>query len=138
MMPRKTHLNRALSNRLNPKSRSVENLSGQHKQLGLKPANSEVNMLLRSGAAPSRSATASSVRTAKSEFRVDKLGADEKVEVGAAVLASMPAELRPRGQAKADRQRVSKILKTSSVIELQRQLLTTVMENEVSDKCRKM
>jgi hypothetical protein len=47
----------------------------------------------------------------------------------------MPAELTAgvaARQVKPDRERIRSILNMGSVIELQRQLLTTVMENEVS------
>ncbi len=53
-------------------------------------------------------------------------------------VVSMPAELA-RGREGAalriqpNRERIRQILGTASVLELQRQLLTTVMENEVGD-----
>ena len=55
--------------------------------------------------------------------------------VGSTLLQSMPAELTAgvaARQVKPDRERIRSILNMGSVIELQRQLLTTVMENEVS------
>ena len=57
----------------------------------------------------------------------------------AALLQSMPAELTAgvaARQVKPDRERIRSILNMGSVIELQRQLLTTVMENEVSHRAR--
>ena len=56
--------------------------------------------------------------------------------VGSTLLQSMPAELTAgvaARQVKPDRERIRSILNMGSVIELQRQLLTTVMENEVSE-----
>ena len=50
------------------------------------------------------------------------------------ILQSMPAELTAGVAArpvKPDRERIRTILNMGNVIELQRQLLTTVMENEV-------
>ena len=55
--------------------------------------------------------------------------------VGSTLLQSMPAELTAgmaARQGKPDRERIRSILNMGNVIELQRQLLTTVMENEVS------
>ena len=59
----------------------------------------------------------------------------------AALLQSMPAELTAgvaARQVKPDRERIRSILNMGSVIELQRQLLTTVMENEVSHRSRSL
>ena len=81
-----------------------------------------------------------------------RLGTGEKVRADAAMeglLASLPAELvsrgggsakggsksgslaAVRGSVKPNRAKIGQILRTDSVIDLQRQLLTTVMENEV-------
>ena len=46
-------------------------------------------------------------------------------------VVSMPAELA-RFRVKPNREKIRAVLATTSVLELQRQLLTTVMENEVS------
>jgi len=49
-------------------------------------------------------------------------------------VVSMPAELARREgglRIQPNRERIRQILATASVLELQRQLLTTVMENEV-------
>lgn len=59
--------------------------------------------------------------------------------VGSTLLQSMPAELTAgvaARQVKPDRERIRSILNMGNVIELQRQLLTTVMENEVSQAVR--
>ena len=59
--------------------------------------------------------------------------------MGSTLLQSMPAELTAgvaARQVKPDRERIRSILNMGSVIELQRQLLTTVMENEVSESQR--
>ncbi len=69
------------------------------------------------------------------------MSAGEKVRLNGAVvegILSLPAELRPPPGAagilsgvRPDRERIGRILRTDSVVDLQRQLLTTVMENEV-------
>ena len=59
--------------------------------------------------------------------------------MGSTLLQSMPAELTAgvaARQVKPDRERIRSILNMGSVIELQRQLLTTVMENEGSHRAR--
>ncbi len=74
---------------------------------------------------------------------MNRLSAGEKVRLSGPVLdgiLSLPAELRPAGAGQAgllagvrpDRERIGRILRTDSVVDLQRQLLTTVMENEAS------
>jgi hypothetical protein len=57
-----------------------------------------------------------------------------QVKLSESVL-SMPAELAGREgglRIQPNRERIRQILATTSLLELQRQLLTTVMENEVS------
>ncbi len=176
----------------NSKSRSVENLvvgpGGGAPVLGLKPANSEMNMLRRAtstrhlqqqaalmaGTPEGRSqqqrqqrlkgATSElqvisapfltiicfffqrQINTVPFPFQVDRLSAGEKVRLPDSVvegILSLPAELRPPSAPGAsgaagllsgvrpDRARIGRILRTDSVVDLQRQLLTTVMENEV-------
>ena len=127
-------LSRVLSNdKLAPKSRSVENLYDQ--RLGLKPASSEISLqprglYLDSGAGGGR------LQAAQSEQLLTRIGRREKVRLEAVArlqsqsVVSMPAELA-RFRVKPNREKIRAVLATTSVLELQRQLLTTVMENEV-------
>ena len=148
-------LNRVLSNKsLNPKSRSVENLQlvSSGSMLGLKNANSEMNMThprlqYQQHPHPPPSASAAGkyqqrLRGSKSEMHVNRIGERDKIDVTAealdGILHSMPAELA-RGlkaqQVRPNRERIRNVLKMDNVIDLQRQLLTTVMENEVCPSC---
>ena len=119
------------------KSQSVENLS-VNTVLGLKSANSEMNVasarpLLSRGTNDGDLANKRSKRRAASELNVSRIGSGDKIHVSE-ILLSMPAELRPSPSEislRPNRDKVRSVLNTSSVIELQRQLLTTVMENEV-------
>ena len=127
-------LSRVLSNdKLAPKSRSVENLYDQ--RLGLKQASSEISLqprglYLDSGAGGGR------LQAAQSEQLLTRIGRREKVRLEAVArlqsqsVVSMPAELA-RFRVKPNREKIRAVLATTSVLELQRQLLTTVMENEV-------
>ena len=127
-------LSRVLSNdKLAPKSRSVENLYDQ--RLGLKPASSEISLqprglYLDSGAGGGR------LQAAQSEQLLTRIGRREKVRLEAVArlqsqsVVSMPAELA-RFRVKPNREKIRAVLATTSVLELQRQLLTTLMENEV-------
>ncbi len=137
-----SRLDRVLSNKnLNPKSRSVENLlfDGTAVHLGLKPANSEMNIVRHAGNNPGRHprhlTPGRRLRGTTSELHMNRLGTNEKVRVDTfECLSSMPAELVAKGglmSIKPNRTRISQILRTDDVIDLQRQLLTTVMENEV-------
>lgn len=70
---------------------------------------------------------------AKSELNMSRLGTNEKVRLDTMEgIASMPAEWTRGLKVKPNREKISQILKIDSVIDLQRQLLTSVMENEVS------
>lgn len=117
------------------KSRSVENLVDPSRTvLGLKPANSEVNV---NAVATARIINARLTGT-MSEMNVSKIGTSEKLKVFQSVegVVSMPAELTRRvghggDKIRPNMERIRNILGMNSVIELQRQLLTTVMENEV-------
>ena len=129
-------LSRVLSNdKLAPKSRSVENLYDQ--RLGLKQASSEISLqprglYLDSGAG----AGGGRLQAAQSEQLLTRIGRREKVRLEAVArlqsqsVVSMPAELA-RFRVKPNREKIRAVLATTSVLELQRQLLTTVMENEV-------
>ncbi len=129
------------------KSRSVENLvvgPGGAPVLGLKAANSEMNMLRRATSTRQllqQQQQQGRLRGTTSELQVDRLSAPgEKVRLTESVvegILSLPAELRPPpggllSGVRPDRERIGRILRTDSVVDLQRQLLTTVMENEVS------
>lgn len=150
-------LNRVLSKNLNPKSKSVENLfDGVLPQgipagsvgsggptLGLKAANSEMNMLRRGVStnalgAPSAPNPAPGplrdLRGAISEMNVNRLGENEKLRLETMEgISSMPVELTRglRGKIRPNRDKIRAVLNMNNVIELQRHLLTTVMENEV-------
>merc|ERR1719410_2128637 len=74
------------------------------------------------------------LKSTQSEQVLTKIGRTEKVRLDTVMsqsVLSMPAELARGFKVKPNRERIRQILRTSSVIELQRQLLTTVMENEV-------
>ena len=127
-------LSRVLSNdKLAPKSRSVENLYDQ--RLGLKPASSEISLQPR-GLYLDSGAGAGRLQAAQSEQLLTRIGRREKVRLEAVArlqsqsVVSMPAELA-RFRVKPNREKIRAVLATTSVLELQRQLLTTVMENEV-------
>ena len=66
---------------------------------------------------------------------MNRIGTSEKVKVFETLegVTSLPVELTKglKGQVKPNRDKIRAILSMSSVIELQRHLLTTVMENEV-------
>ena len=124
------------------KSKSVENLNNDPyglPVLGLKPANSEMNILRHPSVAQLHPPKPSRLRGTTSELNVSKLGQSEKVRFEMIEgIASLPAEmakgLRPN-PIKPNREKIRTILSMSNVIELQRQLLTTVMENEVGIVC---
>ena len=126
-------LNRVLSNdKLSPKSRSVENLSDQ-RQLSerLKSANSEISLQPRPLYLDQQR-----LKSTMSEQVLTKIGRTEKVrldQVMSSSVVSMPAELAKTmvRSVKPNREKIRQVLGTNSVLELQRQLLTTVMENEV-------
>lgn len=126
----------ALARTATAKSRSVENLLADPSAvLGLKSANSEMNVMRTpsSKVGPSRLAPRG-LRGATSELNMSRIGTRDKVRVDALEsIASMPAELLG-GQAKVkpNRDKIRQVLAMDSVIDLQRQLLTTVMENEVN------
>ena len=74
------------------------------------------------------------LKTTQSEQFLTKIGRKEKVNLNAVLsssVASMPAELAKGFRVKPNREKIRAVLGTTSVLELQRQLLTTVMENEV-------
>lgn len=95
--------------------------------LGLKPANSEMNIQNFGGRRRLSGTT--------SELNVNRIGTSEKVKVFETLegVTSLPAELTKgiKVQVKPDRDKIRTILGMTNVIELQRHLLTTVMENEV-------
>ena len=125
-------LNRVLSNdKLSPKSRSVENLYDQ--RLALKPSNSEISLQPR---AMYLDSPQYKLKSTQSEQVLTKIGRTEKVRLDTVLsqsVVSMPAELARGLRVKPNREKIRQVLSTSSVLELQRQLLTTVMENEVSE-----
>lgn len=112
------------------KSHSVENLMADpgSSVLGLKSANSET--LLNYNSARRR------LSGTTSELNMNRIGTSEKVKVFETLegVTSLPVELTKglKGQVRPNRDKIRAILSMSSVIELQRHLLTTVMENEVS------
>ena len=115
------------------KSHSVENLIDPSSTvLGLKPANSEMNILATAGQLRRR------LSGTTSELNMTRIGTSEKVKVFENLelngVTSLPAELTKglKGQVKPDRDKIRTILGMNNVIELQRHLLTTVMENEVN------
>ena len=97
--------------------------------LGLKPANSEMNIV--GGIVGGRRRLSGTT----SELNVNRIGTSEKVKVFETLegVTSLPAELTKgiKVQVKPDRDKIRTILGMTNVIELQRHLLTTVMENEV-------
>eukprot|EP00090_Calanus_glacialis_P000862 TRINITY_DN10610_c0_g1_i2.p1 TRINITY_DN10610_c0_g1~~TRINITY_DN10610_c0_g1_i2.p1 ORF type:complete len:989 (-),score=168.99 TRINITY_DN10610_c0_g1_i2:2508-5474(-) len=122
-------LNRVLSNeKLSPKSRSFENLYDQRS--AIKPSNSEISLQPR---ALYLDPPHTRLKSTQSEQVLTKIGRLEKVKLDAMSqsVLSMPAELARGFKIKPNRERIRQILGTNSVLELQRQLLTTVMENEV-------
>ena len=125
-------LNRVLSNdKLSPKSRSVENLYDQ--RLAMKPSNSEISLQPR---AMYLDSPQYKLKSTQSEQVLTKIGRSEKVRLDTVLsqsVVSMPAELARGLRVKPNREKIRQVLSTSSVLELQRQLLTTVMENEVSE-----
>ena len=120
------------------KSKSVENLNNETyglPVLGLKPANSEMNMHRHPSVAHLLPSKPNRLRGTTSELNVSKLGQSEKVRFDiiegiTSLPVAMTKGLRPN-HIKPNREKVRAILSMSNVIELQRQLLTTVMENEV-------
>ena len=124
-------LSRVLSNdKLSPKSRSVENLYDQ--RLAMKPSNSEISLQPR---AMYLDSSQYKLKSTQSEQVLTKIGRTEKVRLDTVMsqsVVSMPAELARGLRVKPNREKIRQVLSTSSVLELQRQLLTTVMENEVS------
>ena len=96
--------------------------------LGLKPANSEMNIGANYSGRRRLSGTTS-------ELNVNRIGTSEKVKVFETLegVTSLPAELTKgiKVQVKPNRDKIRTILGMTNVIELQRHLLTTVMENEV-------
>ena len=121
-------LHRVLSNeKLSPKSRSVENLSERARrdlsETSLQPRHHQLD-------SPS-----SRLKGAQSEQVLSRLGRDGRARLDPALsssVLSMPAELARGLRVRPNRERIRQVLATNSVLELQRQLLTTVMENEVS------
>merc|ERR1719266_377336 len=74
------------------------------------------------------------LKSTQSEQVLTKIGRTEKVRLDTVMsqsVVSMPAELARGLRVKPNREKIRQVLSTSSVLELQRQLLTTVMENEV-------
>ncbi|XP_059097003.1 uncharacterized protein LOC131891447 isoform X2 [Tigriopus californicus] len=136
-------LNRVLSNKnLNPKSKSVENLVDGAPILGLKNANSEMNVYRGHPGVghskfphPATTATQSQrLRGTTSELNMSRLGANEKLRFDTMEgILSMPVELTRglKSQVKPNREKIRQVINMNNVIDLQRQLLTTVMENEV-------
>ena len=126
-------LNRVLSNdKLSPKSRSVENLYDQRH--GLKTSNSEISLQPRALYLDSPQYPPYKLKSTQSEQVLTKIGRTEKVKLDAVMsqsVVSMPAELAKGFRVKPNREKIRAVLGTTSVLELQRQLLTTVMENEV-------
>ncbi len=115
------------------KSHSVENLIDPSSTiLGLKPANSEMNMVNALSNRRRLSGTTS-------ELNMTRIGTSEKVKVFETLegVTSLPVELTKglRGQVRPNRDKIRTILSMNNVIELQRHLLTTVMENEVNFFC---
>ena len=125
-------LNRVLSNdKLSPKSRSVENLYDQRQ--GMKASNSEISLQPRALYLDNYN----KLKSTQSEQVLTKIGRTEKVKLDAMMsqsVVSMPAELAKGFRIKPNREKIRAVLGTTSVLELQRQLLTTVMENEVGLK----
>lgn len=121
------------------KSKSVENLLGTEGYpggavLGLKSANSEMNVHRHSVSGPLGAPRPVRLKGTTSELNVSKLGHSEKVRFDVTDgIASLPAEIKGLKpvQIRPNREKIRTILSMSNVIELQRQLLTTVMENEV-------
>ena len=121
-------LRRVLSNdKLAPKSRSVENLF----EARLRKATSEMSLQPR----PGYQETSSRLKGTSSEQVLTRIGKQDKVKLSGSV-ASVPGELTRPGRlvVRPNRERIRQILGTGSVLELQRQLLTSVMENEVKTK----
>lgn len=132
-------LNRVLSNKnLNPKSKSVENLVDGAPILGLKNANSEMNVYRGHAKLPPpapHSTNPQRLRGTTSELNMSRLGTNEKLRLDTMEgILSMPVELTRglKSQVKPNREKIRQVINMNNVIELQRQLLTTVMENEVS------
>ena len=102
--------------------------------LGLKPANSEMNIVGGNNFGGRRRLSGTT-----SELNVNRIGTSEKVKVFETLegVTSLPAELTKgiKVQVKPDRDKIRTILGMTNVIELQRHLLTTVMENEVIFYC---
>ena len=126
------------------KSKSVENLQQHPVALGLKPANSEMALIQKPGQDCKQR---SRLKGTHSEMNVSRIGVTEKLCLNPLLAiegnASMPADLTQNaamvsGLSKAasvpikpNRDKIRAVLAMSNVIELQRHLLTTVMENEV-------
>ena len=123
-------LHRVLSNeKLSPKSRSVENLSERARrdlnETSLQPRHQHHQL----------DSPSSRLKGAQSEQVLSRLGRDGRARLDPALsssVLSMPAELARGLRVRPNRERIRQVLATNSVLELQRQLLTTVMENEVS------
>ena len=122
-------LHRVLSNeKLSPKSRSVENLSERARrdlnETSLQPRHQHHQL----------DSPSSRLKGAQSEQVLSRLGRDGRARLDPALsssVLSMPAELARGLRVRPNRERIRQVLATNSVLELQRQLLTTVMENEV-------
>ena len=100
--------------------------------LGLKPANSEMNMVQINH---NNQAGRRRLSGTTSELNMTRIGTSEKVKVFETLqgVTSLPVELTKgiKGQVKPNRDKIRTILGMNNIIELQRHLLTTVMENEV-------
>ena len=122
-------LHRVLSNdKLSPKSRSVENLSERARR-DLNETSLQPRHHHHQADSPS-----SRLKGAQSEQVLSRLGRDGRARLDPALsssVLSMPAELARGLRVRPNRERIRQVLATNSVLELQRQLLTTVMENEV-------
>ena len=98
----------------------------------MKPSNSEISLQPRPMYLDS---SQYKLKSTQSEQVLTKIGRTEKVRLDTVMsqsVVSMPAELARGLRVKPNREKIRQVLSTSSVLELQRQLLTTVMENEVS------
>ena len=119
-------LHRVLSNeKLAPKSRSVENLSERARR-------DLADTSLQARAPLQEDSPSSRLKGALSEQVLSRLGREGRAPGLSSSVLSMPAELaRGALRVRPNRERIRAVLATNSVLELQRQLLTTVMENEV-------
>ena len=119
-------LHRVLSNeKLAPKSRSVENLSERARR-------DLADTSLQARTPHQEDSPSSRLKGAMSEQVLSRLGREGRAPGLSSSVLSMPAELaRGALRVRPNRERIRAVLATNSVLELQRQLLTTVMENEV-------